>query len=273
MSATTYATRPGALANATALARRLTMPAIAAGLLGGLLMIVVMILVMGTAGMGYASPLNLGMPAFVYTIAPPAAMLPALIGAMGITLPAATMAQIGPTLQGGHYLSPAMAHQLAPMLTAMHVPAAKVSMMGDLMTGHASNHTVATLMSQLSPTARDMVMRQMPVSASHIVVGSVLHFAFAAFLGLAFFAIIIAAARVGLPGLRTSAGVIGAGVIGGAVVYVVNRWGLLPTSNPMMRLVPQTAFFLAHLLFGLVVGAVLAMVLRRRDVRELLPTA
>ncbi|MGH8994591.1 MAG: hypothetical protein ACRDYB_00880 [Acidimicrobiales bacterium] len=64
-----------------------------------------------------------------------------------------------------------------------------------------------------------------------------------------------------------------AGVVGGAVVYVVNRWGLLPHTNPMMSLVPQIAFFLAHLLFGLIVGTVLAMALRRGSVRDLLPAA
>jgi hypothetical protein len=43
-------------------------------------------------------------------------------------------------------------------------------------------------------------------------------------------------------------------VIGGAIVYAVMRWGLglLPSVNPQMAFVPQTAFFLAHLLFGLV---------------------
>ena len=52
----------------TVAARRLAISAIGAGLLGGLALVVVMILVMGVAGMGYASPLNLGVPAFVYTI-------------------------------------------------------------------------------------------------------------------------------------------------------------------------------------------------------------
>jgi len=56
-------------------------------LLGGLAMIVVMILVMGAAGMGYATPLNLGMAAFVFTITPPTSMLPTLMGLMGIHLP------------------------------------------------------------------------------------------------------------------------------------------------------------------------------------------
>lgn len=54
---------------------------------------------------------------------------------------------------------------------------------------------------------------------------------------------------------------------------MVNRWALLPSTSPMMGLVPQIAFFLAHLLFGLIVGTVLAMALRRGSVRDLLPAA
>lgn len=253
------------------LAKRLVAPAVGAGLVGGLLLIAVMILVMGAAGMGYASPLNLGIPAFVYTVSPPPAMLPGLISAMGVSLPPQVMAQVGPILQSGHYLTPAMAHQMGPMLMAMHIPAQKVQMMGQLMTGHATNTTVATLMAQMSPSARHMVMASMPVSSSHVAVGTVLHFAFAAFLGVAFFALIAGAAWLGLPAMRTRAGMVLAGVAGGAIVYVVNRWGLLPPTNPMMRLVPQTAFFLAHLLFGLAVGAAVAMVMARRSFRQALP--
>ncbi|MGH3494720.1 MAG: hypothetical protein ACRDQ1_16005 [Sciscionella sp.] len=146
-------------------------------------------------------------------------------------------------------------------------------MMAPLMSGHATNSNVADLMGQMSQPARNMVMRSMPVAADRVVVGSVLHFASAAFLGLLFFAIIGAAVWYRLPGLRTPAGMMAAGVIGGAIVYVINRWALLPPTNPMMALTPQLAFFLTHLLYGLIVGAALAMMLRRRSVRDLLPAA
>lgn len=266
------AVQPAGSARAMALARRLAGPAVAAGLIGGLFMIVVMILVMGTSNQGYASPLNLGMPAFVYTITPPLTMLPTLMAAMGIALPASTMTQLGPALQSGH-LSPAMAQQLNAMLTSMHVPAAKMQMMAPMMSGHATNKDVADLMKQMSPSARATVMRSMPVSASHVAVGSILHFAFAAFLGVLFFAIITAAAWYRLPGMRTPMGIMAAGVLGGAIVYVINRWLLLPPTNPMMALVPQLAFFLTHLLFGLIVGTGLAMaLLRRSSVYALLPS-
>ena len=45
----------------------------------------------------------------------------------------------------------------------------------------------------------------------------------------------------------------------GAIVYVIMWWGLLPRVNPLMGFVPETAFFLAHLLFGLMAGMVLAV--------------
>jgi hypothetical protein len=43
------------------------------------------------------------------------------------------------------------------------------------------------------------------------------------------------------------------------------RWGLLPADNPLMAFVRQIAFFLTHLLSELVVGIVLAVMLRRRS--------
>ncbi|MHB1487742.1 MAG: hypothetical protein ACYCS7_10180 [Acidimicrobiales bacterium] len=242
----------------TVVAKRLAVPAVVAGLLGGLLMIIMMIIVMGASGMGYASPLNLGMPAFVYTITPPLQMLPNLMGAMGISLPPAAMAQLASAIQSGHISAP-MAHQLGAMLLSMHVPMAKVQMMGLLMTGHATNSTVSTLMSQMSPAARASVMAAMPVNSGHIVVGSILHFAFSAFLGVAFFAIIGAFAWFGPSMFRSKAAFMFFGVVGGALVYIINRFVFLPSVNPMMALVPQIAFFLAHLLFGLVVGTVFAM--------------
>src|SRR5579859_6881681 len=107
MQTTTYTGKPGHRGDAAVMARRLFGPALLAGLLGGLAMIVVMILVMGAAGMGYATPLNLGMAAFVFTITPPTSMLPSLMGMMGIHLPPAAMAKLTMALHSGH-MSPAM---------------------------------------------------------------------------------------------------------------------------------------------------------------------
>jgi hypothetical protein len=148
--------------------------------------------------MGYATPLNLGMAAFVFTITPPPSMLPTLMGLMGIHLPPSMMAPVAAAVRSGH-LSPAMIHQVGTALTGMHVPAATVSQMGLLMSGHATNSTVASLMSSLSPPARAMVMNAIPVSAGQVAVGAILHFAYATSLGVAFAAIIAAAAWCGFP--------------------------------------------------------------------------
>jgi hypothetical protein len=244
------------------MARRLTGAGVLAGLLGGLAMIVVMILVTGAAAMGYATPLNLGMASLAFTIAPPASMLPTLMPLMGIHLPATVAPQVMAAAASGH-ISPALISRLQPMLMGMHLPAATVTQIGALMSGHATNAQVVGLMSMLSPSARATVMSALPVSAAHVLVGAVLHFAYSGFLGVAFAMVIAAAMMMRIPLMRTAGGVIAAGVIGGAVVYAVMRWGLLPSVNPLMAFVPQTAFFLAHLLFGLVAGVVLAVVFRR----------
>lgn len=230
-------------------------------------MIGLMIVVMGSSGSGYASPLNLGIPAFVNTITPPPRMLPTLMGLMGIHLPPAAMSQLGPAISSGH-ISPAMAHQLGGMLLAMHVPEAKVQMMGALMSGHASNTTMANLLAGMSPSARAAVMSAMPVSGGHVTIGLVTHFALSAILGLTFAMLIIGMGirMLSIPALRTPAGIIAVSIAGGALAYVVNRWVILPAIDPMMRLVPETAFFIAHLLFGLVVGAGIALITRREGV-------
>ena len=49
--------------------------------------------------------------------------------------------------------------------------------------------------------------------------------------------------------------------------------GLLPPVNPLMAFVPQGAFFLAHLLSGLVAGIVLAITFRRPTVAGALPAS
>lgn len=262
MTTVTRGRMPGMTGQAGSMARQLAGAGVLAGLLGGLAMIVVMILVMGAAGMGYATPLNVGMASFVFTIAPPVSMLPTLMPLMGIHLPASVAPQVMAAAASGH-VSPALMSRLQPMLTGMHLPAGTVTQIGALMSGHATNTQVAGLMSTLTPAARATVMNAMPVSAGHVLVGAVLHFAYSGFLGVLFAMVIAAAMMMRIPLMRTSGGVIAAGVIGGALVYVVMRWGLLPSVNPLMAFVPQTAFFLAHLLFGLVAGAVLAVAFRR----------
>ncbi len=234
--------------------------AMGAGLAGGVVLAMIMMIVMAADGQGFWSPLNLGIPAFVYTIAPPLAMLPSLMAAMGISLPAATMSQLSGAIASGH-ISSAMAKQLGTMLMTMHVPAAKVQLMGQLMMGHATNSTVSQLLAGMPSSARNAVMAAMPISSGRVVVGLVLHMMMSLLLGVSFAAVILGARRAGISVLRTRAGVIGASMLGGAIVYVLMRWVLLPPTNSMMAFVPQSWFFIAHLMFGLVVGMILAPVL------------
>ncbi len=86
-----------------------------------------------------------------------------------------------------------------------------------------------------------------------------------AILGFTFAMLIIGVGirMLSIPVLRSAAGIIAVSVFGGALVYVVNRWVILPAIDPMMKLVPETAFFIGHLLFGLVVGVGIAMIARR----------
>ncbi len=250
-----------------AMARRVGIGGMIAGIVGGAAMIGLMIVVMGAQGSGYASPLNLGIPAFVKTITPPVQMLPALMGMMGIHLPAAAMAQMGPAFASGH-IPAAMMQKLSMMLMAMHVPAAKLQVMGALMSGHATNSQMANLLAGMPPAARSAVMNAMPVSAGHVAIGAITHFVLAAVLGMAFAMMIIGigVGQLDLAVLRTRAGIVGASILGGAVVYVVNRWVILPAIDPMMRLVPEGWFLISHLLFGAVAGLGITIVASREGV-------
>lgn len=236
--------------------------ALGAGLAGGVVLAMIMMVVMAVVGQGFWSPVNLGIPAFVYTITPPLSMLPSLLGAMGISLPASAMGQMSAAISSGH-ISSAMAHQFGSLLLSMHVPAAKVQLMGQLMTGHASNSTVSQLLAGMPSSARDAVMAAMPVSSGRVLVGLVLHMMMSLLLGVSFAAVIVGARRAGLAALGTRAGVVGASIVGGGLVYVLMRWVLLPPTNSMMAFVPQWWFLIAHLMFGLVVGAILAPTLSR----------
>lgn len=233
--------------------------------MGGMALALTMMIVMGLAHMGFASAINIGMPAFVFTITPPLAMLPSLMAGMGISLPASAMSQLGAAVHRGH-ISAAMAQHFGTLLSSMHVPMAKIQLMGLIMTGHATNDTVTSLMSGMSPSARAAVMSAMPLNAGHMIVGLIMHFAFSMFLGGLFFTIFAAFSRVAPRSIRTPMVFTGAGVIGGAVVYLVMRFGLLPSTNPLMGFVPQIAFFVAHLLFGMVVGGGFAIAYERRSI-------
>ncbi len=256
MSTTTTPQRPSSTSTSprtSSMARRLAGPGAVAGMVGGMFLALTMMIVMGFAGMGFASAINLGMPAFVATITPPLQMLPSFMAGMGISLPSSAMAQLAGVIHTGH-ISMAMAQKFGAMLSSVHVPSGKIEMMALIMTGHATNSTVTTLMSEMTPTSRAAAMAAMPLNAGHMAIGLLLHFIFSAFLGMLTFAVIGAIAWFGPAWVRTRLAFVTLGVLGGALVYVVMRFGLLPSTNPMMGFVPQIAFFFAHLLFGLIVG-------------------
>ncbi|WP_298343532.1 hypothetical protein [Ferrimicrobium sp.] len=265
-------TQPTSPISLLTVGRLLWKPGIIAGVIGGMMLAIVMMITMGVEGSGFLSPLNLGLASFVYTIVPPISMFPALMGAMGIKLPSSVMSQLTPALRSGH-ISSAMAHHLGLMLIAMHVPAAKVQMIGELMTGHATNSTVTSILSSLSLSARNAVMSAMPVTAGHLVTGAMLHLVMSAIFGVAIFGVIALASWYRLPGMRSIFGIIGAGILGGAVIYVVNMYIVLPAINPMMGLVPPLAFFIAHLVFGMVVGLGAAVTFRSRKLKGILQNA
>lgn len=252
-----------------ALARRLALPSVAAGLLGGLFMIAVMVVIMGASGMGYATPITLGMSSFIFSSAPPAAMLPTLVAMTGAKLPAPLMNQLTINVHSGT-ISSAMIAKVVSVLQSGHLPPAKIHALESLMQGNASNSTVASFLGEISSSSRAAVMSAMPVSISHVIVGLLLQLAFSAFLGVLFF-LLIGLAAYKLPFIRRASTLVLLGTAGGIVVYIVSRVLIFPMWNPVMGLFPQEGFFFADCLFGFVVGAMIADVFQRSSIRDLFP--
>jgi len=247
-----------------AMVKRVGLGGVMAGLVGGVVMIALMIVVMGSNGSGYASPLNLGIPGFAKTITPPSSQLPGMLSAMGVKLPPDAMAKFGPAIASGH-VTPEMGQQLNAMLKSGGVPAAKIHNIDLLMSGKATNSTMADLLSGMNTTARNKVMSSFPVTTGNVGLGSATHLALSAILGFMFAMMIIGGGiqMMSMRVLKNPAGIVAATVMGAAIAYAVNRWLILPGIDPLMKLVPQTWFFIAHLLFGLVTGAGIAMIARR----------
>lgn len=226
----------GEPAHFAALVRRLIGPAVGGGLLGGLFLAVLMVLYAGSAGLGYATPFNVSVAAWFYPIRPPMAMLPTLAKVMG-------------PMAKGH-------------------PALLKDMMA-LKTGHATNATVATLMSHMPSAVKEKVLSAMPVSAGHVVVGVVLHFAFALGVGLVFAAILTVLASLRIPFVSHPVGLVVSSVIGGGLLFLIMYYGILPTLNPIQANAPTAAFLGAHLAYGLGVGVVMARALRGKALQAL----
>lgn len=114
---------------------------------------------------------------------------------------------------------------------------------------HATHHAAKAM-----GTAHGMVASG-SVPAGHAVVGALLHFALSASLGVVILSAIVLAGSAGLRLLAKPAGMIGASIVAGAVVYAVIARGIAPVIDPAFGSgLSQGAFFLAHLLLGATVG-------------------
>jgi hypothetical protein len=104
-----------------------------------------------------------------------------------------------------------------------------------------------------------------PVQMSHLLVGTALHFAFSAVVGLAFVLALHAIVQSGrLPLLGRYAGYAAASVAGGAILYLVMWYLVLPWANAQFKELALTGpFFVGHLVFGAVFGLVAVPLLRR----------
>src|SRR5438874_12277790 len=103
-----------------------------------------------------------------------------------------------------------------------------------------------------------------PVQASHLAVGAGLHFAFSAVVGIAFVLVLWELARIGLGIVRNYSGYVVAATAGGAILYFVMWYLVLPWANPQFKeLTLRGPFLVAHLIFGLVFGLVAFPLLRR----------
>ena len=98
-------------------------------------------------------------------------------------------------------------------------------------------------------------MMNEPLSASHVIVGGLLHLGMSAFAGATFAVVLAVLMRAGLRVLATPAGYVAAAAVGGALLYVVMLYGFAPLWNTeIVNFTPRVPFFFSHLLFGAAVG-------------------
>ncbi|MHB8718668.1 MAG: hypothetical protein ACYDAC_07220 [Candidatus Dormibacteria bacterium] len=71
--------------------------------------------------------------------------------------------------------------------------------------------------------------------------------------------------------LRNPVALAMAGMMWGAILFVVTWWAVLPTIDPAMRLVNGPWFFVSHLVYGMVLGLGLAVVRRVSQARQPAP--
>jgi len=114
-------------------------------------------------------------------------------------------------------------------------------------------HHMATGMHHHGMAAAAMMNE--PLSASHVIVGGLLHLAMSAFAGAAFAVVLAVLIMAGARVLASPAGYVIAGAAGGALLYVIMIYGLAPALNSeIVNFTPRVPFFFSHLLFGATVG-------------------
>ena len=99
-------------------------------------------------------------------------------------------------------------------------------------------------------------MMAQPIVAGHLVVGAVLHVVMSAVFGIAFALVLALLLRAGLRLVANPAGYVVAGLLGGALLYVIMMYAVAPALNSeIVDFTPRVPFFVSHLLFGATVGA------------------
>ncbi|HET9058598.1 MAG TPA: hypothetical protein VFN61_01655 [Acidimicrobiales bacterium] len=199
---------------------RLALLGAAAGVVAGMFMAMFMMIWTAVSGAGFWAPLNVGVASLAFRIVPPASLMP-------------MMAKMMP------------AHPVMPL--------AKAAMA--VQSGHATNAQIATFMKAMPLGARNMVMSAMPVQAGHLLVGALLHLAFSAVLGAALGLAVAALARLDVPATAGRAMVVAGALIGSAALFIIQESVVMPSLDPIMTVLPHGVFFLAHIVFGLVLGA------------------
>ncbi len=133
------------------------------------------------------------------------------------------------------------------------------SMAGSSMAGSMkASHNVMTMGTTIIP--------------SHAVVGGLLNLAVAALVGVAFALALGGLIRAGLPWIKTLRGFVVASTIGGALLYVIMMYAVLPLVDPsMVSFTSHGAFFVGHLLFGATFGLVFHRHLNGARSRSLTP--
>jgi hypothetical protein len=198
---------------------RLLRTAAIGGLLGGVLLFLLMASYNASIGMGFLTILNVCFAAWVFRGT--ATMTPV---------------HMGEPAMSGHTAMPSTtpSHEVMPSMMPSHEAMGGQGAMG--------GHSVGAMMNE-------------PLSASHVIVGSLLHLAMSAFAAMAFAVILAVLIRAGLRLLATPAGYIAATMAAGALLYVIMLYGFAPLWNTeIVDFTPRVPFFLSHLLFGAAVG-------------------